>query len=680
MQIMKSLSLLIFSILIVCSAHGQTKERWIVTTPTGCISNTFLEGNVTINYAGECLNNYLSGKGSIKVFKDGVLDGVGTGEFKDGKPNGWLTYKYSDGRNIVGQIKEGLLHGQAIFQSKEGKVKLGEWKNNKPDGHFIEFNSDGSIDKSGIYENGKLLISQSIDINKFKFIISDYLILAEENKKNSINISKQENQSLLLPNCSGRDPTLWDNCLGTTIVQERHSFLTIGDKYTGEFKKGKAEGKGIFTFVAGGKYQGGFKNNMADGYGIFTFKNGNQYKGEFKENHFHGYAVLTTSDEKIIARGSVLDGGFFAIYINNYDDVLKKFRSQVSDIKLSISAEVSSPDNLGVVNITINTNKNTSSLKINDEELGSKIDGNYFIKKVVRIGQETKFIISAIDVNGNTGSKTISVMRQVEDLKPVFEQLDASNIKQHPVKDAVAIIIGIEKYKRVAKADFANADALDFYDYAVRALGIKPENIKLLVDEAADDVEIYKAFQNWLPVKVNKGKTDVFVFYSGHGYPGQDGNSLYILPFGADKDLISKTAINQQEIISSLQAAQPRAVTMFIDSCYSGQTRGGDILIAGARPFVPKTILNAYPQNFTVITASANDQISSASQELKHGIFSYYLMKGMEGDADKNKDGKIIVSEMQEYLTDMVGRHAMGINRKQQPQFFGDSEKVLVSK
>ena len=87
-----------------------------------------------------------------------------------------------------------------------------------------------------------------------------------------------------------------------------------------------------------------------------------------------------------------------------------------------------------------------------------------------------------------------------------------------------------------------------------------------------------------------------------------------------------------------------------------------------------------YPSDFTVITASNMDQISWSSNDLKHGIFSYYLMKGMEGDADANKDGKITASEMHEYLSDRVSRQAMGMNRKQQPQLFGDADKVLVGK
>ena len=497
-----------------------------------------------------------------------------------------------------------------------------------------------------------------------------------------------------------------------------------GGKYVGEFQNNLLNGYGISTFVNGNKYVGNYKGGKLNGQGTFFFADGKKYLGEFKDDKYNGQGIFYSTNGSIEQSGIYKDGtlvtsqyidpnSFSRIARNNTAPVVSDSQRQAIEqrerqvaieaerlaeerrrldaekaqreqekkaSRIVITASATQPDSSGVVTINIQTNTDTSSLKINGEELGGKPDGSYSVKRVARVGQETKFILAATDVYGNTDSKTITVTRQAVDSKAVFTQLNAANVKQRPVRDAVAIIIGIEKYKRVGKADYANVDAQDFYDYASRALGIKPENIKLLFDDGADDVEIYKAFQNWLPVKVNKGKTDVYVFYSGHGYPGQDGNSLYILPYGADKDLISKTAINQQEIVSAIQNTQPRTVTMFLDSCYSGQTRGGDVLIAGARPIAPKIAANSYPQNFTVISASANDQISSASPDLKHGIFSYYLMKGMEGDADQNKDGKITVAEMQEYLTDMVGRQAMGMNRKQQPQLFGDRDRVLVGR
>jgi uncharacterized caspase-like protein len=218
-----------------------------------------------------------------------------------------------------------------------------------------------------------------------------------------------------------------------------------------------------------------------------------------------------------------------------------------------------------------------------------------------------------------------------------------------------------------------------FYDYAIRGLGIKPENVKLLVDANADDVAIYQAFKTWLPSRV-RSSTDVYVYYSGHGLPTADGKGLYLLPQRAHRDFIDKTAITQAEINAAIQAAKPRSVTVFLDSCYSGQSRSGETLIASARPVALKAEKQMFPDNFTVITASQADQISSSSPDLKHGIFSYYLMRGMEGDADANRDGRITAGEMQAYLLEQVTRQAGMQNRVQQPQLIGDMNRVLVGR
>ena len=348
--------------------------------------------------------------------------------------------------------------------------------------------------------------------------------------------------------------------------------------------------------------------------------------------------------------------------------------------RFAIQANATKPDTDGSFFIVVQTGANTASLTVDDEEQGASEQGSYTVRRLARVGQANIIKISAVDRNGNTDTKTISVVRQAVDSRPAFARLTPDKIKPRPARDVVAIIIGIQNYKLIPKAEYANQDAQVFYDYASRALGIQQENIKLLVDDEADVSGIYKAFQNWLPLKVRKGKTDVYVFYSGHGLPSADGKSLYFLPVGADRDLIAKTAISQKEIVDALKAAQPKSVTMFIDSCYSGQIRTGETLLASARPVVLTVQETAYPPEFTVITASASDQIASSSPDLKHGIFSYYLMKGLEGEADENKDGTITIGKLQSYLAERVPRFAMTMSRKQEPQLTGDANRVLVAR
>jgi hypothetical protein len=281
--------------------------------------------------------------------------------------------------------------------------------------------------------------------------------------------------------------------------------------------------------------------------------------------------------------------------------------------------------------------------------------------------------------NNDIPLKKVEKSSSPENIESVKYQLDANKINS-PKKnnDAVAIIIGIQNYKRLGKADFANQDAQIFYEYVHRALGIPKERIKVLTDSDADQAALLKTFRNWLPLYVNKDKTDVFVFYSGHGLPSQDGKSLYWLPYGVDQDLLDETAVDQRKINEAIQATKPKSVTMFIDSCYSGLSKNGEALLASAKPVVLQNTNIAYPPEFTIMTASSSNQISSSSPELQHGIFSFYLMKGMEGNADFDKDGNITFGEMQKYLVDNVKRQAMTLNRKQEPQFIGDANRVLV--
>lgn len=258
--------------------------------------------------------------------------------------------------------------------------------------------------------------------------------------------------------------------------------------------------------------------------------------------------------------------------------------------------------------------------------------------------------------------------------------LSLRGVKPSPVRDAVAIVIGIQSYKYLPAARFANTDARKFSEYARHILGVAPNRIRLLTDTGADTTEITRAFRQWLRRNVNRGTTDVYVFYSGHGLPSDDGKTLYLLPHNADRDFIDKTGISQQELVTLISATQPKSATLFFDSCYSGQTRTGDALLPDARPLSLRSAVSSFPPEFSVMSASAAQQISWSSPELGHGLFSYYLMKGLEGTADLDRNGEITFGEMQRYLVENVARQAALRNREQEPQLLGDENRTLVKR
>jgi hypothetical protein len=453
---------------------------------------------------------------------------------------------------------------------------------------------------------------------------------------------------------------------GGYLVKGSMTWTTSGFKYEGEFRNGLRTERGQYFFE---------KRNSVASSQIDSTTTAKSLEQEHQQLAFERERLEQEMTNKLAKERQQL-----AEERRRLEDERRQREQARNNQRINLQVSNTAPTSDGSFTITIQTNSDTASLKLNGEELGGRSDGVYLVNRVARAGQDTKLDIVARDVYGNTDSKAIVVTRTVADSAPRYASLDPARVKVRASTDSVAIIIGIQNYKRVPKAEFANSDAKEFQEYAIRGLGIKTENIKLLLDEDADEVNIVKAFENWLPLQVTKNKTDVYVFYSGHGLPSNDGKSLYFLPYGVDKELLSRTAVGQAEVVSALVASKPKSVTMFIDACYSGQTRGGETLLASAKPIALKTNTTTFPSNFTVITASANDQISSSSPELKHGIFSFYLMKGMEGDADGNKDGKITAGEMQEYLSDKVSRQAMSMSRKQDTQLVGDANRVLMGR
>ena len=92
---------------------------------------------------------------------------------------------------------------------------------------------------------------------------------------------------------------------------------------------------------------------------------------------------------------------------------------------------------------------------------------------------------------------------------------------------------------------------------------------------------------------------------------------------------------------------------MILESCFSGTSQtGSSIPRSSGISVVPK--VSQVPQNITVISAGAANQIASWEKDEKHSLFTKYFLKGMSGEGDKapyrNGDGKVTYKELGKYL------------------------------
>ena len=291
--------------------------------------------------------------------------------------------------------------------------------------------------------------------------------------------------------------------------------------------------------------------------------------------------------------------------------------------------------------------------------------------------------IVAIDRWQNKSEKTINIkveFKQTANARS-YEKPNPNNIRTKTDNDKIGIIIGIEKYQALSNLDapYANRDANAFRAYATRALGIPNKNLKVLIDNEANRSGLLKTLKIWLP-QMTRGKSkDIYIFFAGHGLASDDGKDLHILPQDGDPILLEETALSRIQMFDLINKVSPKSVTMFFDTCYSGQTRSEQMLVAGLRPVRIVADEQDTPNNFTIFTASNYDQTSGSINEAEHGIFSYYLMKGLEGNADANKDKELTNGELIAYLKNNVSQEAFTQNRSQEPMLAGDPDKVLMS-
>jgi hypothetical protein len=304
-------------------------------------------------------------------------------------------------------------------------------------------------------------------------------------------------------------------------------------------------------------------------------------------------------------------------------------------------------------------------------ELGK--NGSFSFERYVPAGGTTVLIV-ATDEWGNKSEKVVHLSREVTAVAaPVFSMLDPTGFSVQQNPDAVALIIGIGDYKDAVEAQYADKDAETFGDYARRKLGVPARGIKVLTNENADIADIIKATRIWLPQATQAGTSDIYVFFAGHGLASEDGKEVYLLPYNGVPEVLDRTALLRSELFASLEAVKPRSVTVFLDTCYSGTSRDEEALMA-ARPVMLVAKEQAIPAGFTVFSAASMEQTAKMLPAAEHGLFSYYLMKGMEGGADTNSDKSITAGELHEYIL----RNATRLQRNQTPQLHGDAGQVLV--
>ncbi len=288
-----------------------------------------------------------------------------------------------------------------------------------------------------------------------------------------------------------------------------------------------------------------------------------------------------------------------------------------------------------------------------------------FAERLVLREGKNQIVVTAIDRENLSASRTLHVTR-VMDKGKIW-----------------AVVIGISQYRAVQPLRYADKDALAFHDYLANHIGIPKEQTTLLLNDQATLMNLKRTLGTDLKRKASE-KDTVIVYYAGHGAPeadasanDDDGLEKYIVPYDADPKDLYTTGLPMREIETIFQRLTPERVIFISDSCYSGATAGRTFATASRRAVVSENFLSRLSKGKgrIVLSASKASEVSEEREELGHGVFTYYLLEGLRGKADADKDGIITVDEAYGYVSKRVPEVT---GQNQHPVKKGEVEGQLV--
>jgi hypothetical protein len=325
-------------------------------------------------------------------------------------------------------------------------------------------------------------------------------------------------------------------------------------------------------------------------------------------------------------------------------------------------------DDQGLKGLEIFVNDNPLVAKTNRD---IKISGGKhprrleFAERILLQKGKNEIRIQAIDTDALTAEKVLTVhYREVR-------------------KNVWAVVIGIDRYQNTRHLKYAGNDARAFYNHLIRNNHIPEENVTLLLNEEAHINRLRSILGTHLKNKA--GKDDmVIIFFAGHGAcekdvtsPDKDGLEKYILPYDADPKDLYASALPMSEISRIFNRIRSERLIFIADACYSGASGGRTINLAGIRANISEAFLDRIVsgKGKIILTASGGNEVSSEDDKLKHGVFTYFLLEGLRGKADMDKDGIITVDEAYRYVSLEVPR---ATGQEQHPMKKGIVEGQLI--
>lgn len=247
----------------------------------------------------------------------------------------------------------------------------------------------------------------------------------------------------------------------------------------------------------------------------------------------------------------------------------------------------------------------------------------------------------------------------------VISHLQSSVDKNIPMSKVLndktfAVIIANENYQNTSNVPYAINDGGIFMQYCEKTLGIPTRNIHYVPNATLNNI---RGEVHWLEnvLKSYEGEAKAIFYYAGHGVPDESTRDSYLLPVDGIGTNV-KTGYKLDDLYASLGSLPSQSITVFLDACFSGANRSGEMLVPSLRGVVIKANSSAPRGNVVVFSAAQGNETAVPYNDESHGMFTYYLLKKLQ-----ETGGNVSYQELSEYIHRNVRQQSSVIGKTQTP-------------
>lgn len=519
---------------------------------------------------------------------------------------GYGKKKYKSGAIYYGQFQNGLLHGKGKVVYSNGSSYHGTWQRNKRHGKGDMNYRNGDFYKGDFYK---------------------------------------------------------DRLHGNGRIQ-----FANGERYEGQFANDQKSGFGVYSYYNGNIYKGNFLKDLRHGKGTMTYKGGGSYVGDWKNDTKNGHGIYTDADGNVYD-GNWKDGEFVTPNHTQPSNTLDEFNTP--NTSTTSTSSNNSNTNHTSSSTTVASSQGTNLKDCNTGYChnikgiyvyakGSKYVGDF--KNGVPEGKGTIHYINGDVYTGGwksdaphgegvmtykDGRNLVALWnygRPIKALDNINPEVNVAVEQSEEVK-VWAVIVGVGRYNHMQTLKYTDDDAYKMYAFLKSPEGgaIPDEQIAVLIDEDATRSQILlKMKQVFLKADANDV---VMLYYSGHGLEGS------FVPFDYNG---MNNLLQHSEVTSILKRSRAKHKIVLADACHAGSMLAmkGRSSASATQATIDKyySAFSSSNGGTALLLSSKSEETSLEDSGLRQGVFSHFVMKGMKGEADTNRNKIVTITELFQYV------------------------------